>query len=370
MQKKLIAMAVAGLLAAPAFAQTSSVQLYGRVDMGTQGFTNDGKGQTLNQESSNRWGIMGSEDLGNGWRAFFQLENRFFLDTGTQDGTRQWKDKAFVGLGSKTFGDLSMGRVQGAAYSVYGDTFTAFGGDTIAANVSRRGMTVNNWSNAVRYVSPSIYGITLIGTYGLAEGSGSSGVQGSPRYGVAAQMRWGGFASDVVYQKDTTTDAADGSLTTTANGTLVAASAQPFKTLAGTLGYNFGFMQLFGGYAFSRSYALNHNNWIAQNTPGIDAKDAWFESWQVGTKIPLGAGLLQATYGHSQGKYVSATGKFVGAKGQYEESGLSKIGLGYWYNLSKRTILMANFAYLMQDKAFSNAKDDSFGYEFAVRHSF
>ena len=115
MQKKMIALAVAAALTAPvmAFADTgaSSVSLYGVLDLGVAQMTNAGdfaptfvtgavpvgvntagngnaarigtvRGMMNGGESQSRWGIKGSEDLGDGSSAFFQLESAFSLGTG------------------------------------------------------------------------------------------------------------------------------------------------------------------------------------------------------------------------------------------------------------------------------------------------
>jgi predicted porin len=108
MQKKMIALAVAAALAAPAlaFADTgaSSVSLYGVLDLGVAQMTNAGdfspsfvtganptgsnsrlgtvRGMMNGGESQSRWGIKGSEDLGDGSSAFFQLESAFSLGNG------------------------------------------------------------------------------------------------------------------------------------------------------------------------------------------------------------------------------------------------------------------------------------------------
>jgi predicted porin len=111
MQKKMIALAVAAALAAPAlaFADTgaSSVTLYGVLDLGVAQMTNAGdfsptfvtgavptgaqpaaarigtvRGMMNGGESQSRWGIKGTEDLGDGSSAFFQLESAFSLGTG------------------------------------------------------------------------------------------------------------------------------------------------------------------------------------------------------------------------------------------------------------------------------------------------
>lgn len=84
MQKKLIALAVAGLVSGGAFAQ-SNVTLYGIVDagieIGNSGFGSKTRIQT-GQSAGNRLGFKGEEALGGGTSAMFQLETGFALDNG------------------------------------------------------------------------------------------------------------------------------------------------------------------------------------------------------------------------------------------------------------------------------------------------
>ena len=89
MQKNLIALAVAGLAALPAFAQ-SNVTVYGLVDMGYK-WSGDNMDDRVSSRSAldsgmsagSRLGFKGTEDLGNGMKAGFVLEQGLNLDTGT-----------------------------------------------------------------------------------------------------------------------------------------------------------------------------------------------------------------------------------------------------------------------------------------------
>ena len=89
MQKKIVALAVAGLSTA-AFAQTN-VTIYGVADVSGQGFSasqgkavNDASGNVFAMQSnSSLIGFKGTEDLGNGLKALFQAESALNL-TGNQ----------------------------------------------------------------------------------------------------------------------------------------------------------------------------------------------------------------------------------------------------------------------------------------------
>lgn len=88
MQKKLMAIAVAGALAAPAigaFAQTSTVNIYGSVRQEWSHIDEGGtrtRYERLENPGSSYWGLRGEEKLGRGLTAWFQVESTFPGDGG------------------------------------------------------------------------------------------------------------------------------------------------------------------------------------------------------------------------------------------------------------------------------------------------
>ena len=120
MKKSLLALAVLGAFAGAASAQ-SSVTLYGLVDMGvmrtssgTSNAANDGVGNrgewNLKQGAASRLGVRGTEDLGGGLKANFQIEHRFNPDTGTQTNANVfWHGRSYVSLSSNV-GTVYLGR--------------------------------------------------------------------------------------------------------------------------------------------------------------------------------------------------------------------------------------------------------------------
>ncbi|MDG0027317.1 porin [Trinickia sp. Y13] len=118
MKKTLITLAALSTFAGIAKAQ-STVTLYGIADAGvlyTSNVNTPKGGKSLWQlasgnASGSRWGFKGSEDLGGGLKAIFQLENGFGINNGTfGQGGRLFGRQAFVGLSSAEFGALTMGR--------------------------------------------------------------------------------------------------------------------------------------------------------------------------------------------------------------------------------------------------------------------
>lgn len=119
MQKKLLTMAVAGALAAPvaAFAQ---VTVYGSIDTGIkyQGkvLTTTGDDSKLSVDpqikKTNRWGLKGSDDLGGGLMANFNLEGGFLSDNGagpSAGGGLDFARRAVLGF-SKGGNSVDLGR--------------------------------------------------------------------------------------------------------------------------------------------------------------------------------------------------------------------------------------------------------------------
>src|SRR6476619_8393261 len=87
MNKKLVAVAIAGLLAAPlAQAQTANVTLYGRINIDME-FVNGRLSNNTNPNvyrvasNSSRFGLRGTESLGGGLNAIFQIESSINGDT-------------------------------------------------------------------------------------------------------------------------------------------------------------------------------------------------------------------------------------------------------------------------------------------------
>ncbi|WP_120970662.1 porin [Comamonas sp. lk] len=128
--KKAVALAVLGVTAPLAFAQ-SSVQLYGIVDAAVRHTTNQGANKSGLTEmigggmSQSRWGINVTEDLGGGLSAIANLEARFLTDSGVSASTNFFQ-QSWVGLRSKSFGQITMGRQYNMLFDVVTSTYSSF----------------------------------------------------------------------------------------------------------------------------------------------------------------------------------------------------------------------------------------------------
>ncbi|HYS68193.1 MAG TPA: porin [Paraburkholderia sp.] len=165
----------------------SSVTLYGLIDESIQFAHNtvDASGKNSNQVSmaggnlqGNRWGLKGTEDLGGGLKAIFQLENGFDINTGKLgQGGKMFGRQAYVGVTHDAYGTLTLGRqydpvvdlVQPlTADNYFGSTFTTPGDVDNNDNSSRT-------NNAIKYTSPVWGGFQFEGMYALGGVAGQTG---------------------------------------------------------------------------------------------------------------------------------------------------------------------------------------------------
>jgi predicted porin len=219
MKKSLIAFAVLGAFASVASAQ-SSVVLYGVVDLNTTYLSNQtttgGKKISMDSSglSSSRWGFKGSEDLGNGLKANFQLESSLNADTGTAGSL--FDRIATVGL-SGSLGTVNAGRQTNLAYDtliqvdpigvahvgtnpniVFGalnntSLYGPFGTSVGASSATRQ-------NNSIKYAAPSVLGgIVFSGMYGFGEKAGDA--QASSYMGTSAAFSEGGLTAVFSYSQ-------------------------------------------------------------------------------------------------------------------------------------------------------------------------
>ncbi|MHB1411037.1 MAG: porin [Acidovorax defluvii] len=126
-----VALASSFACAQTASAPTSSVQLWGIVDMAYRHTNNEGAAKdSLSQMigggmSQSRWGINVEEDLGGGSKALVTLENRFDADSGTPAAYSPFFQLAHVGL-QGSYGRLTVGRQWNVLFDVVTSTYASF----------------------------------------------------------------------------------------------------------------------------------------------------------------------------------------------------------------------------------------------------
>jgi len=236
-----------GVTSVQAMAQ-SSVTLYGVTDEAIQYGSNVGGGSQVAAESGtmsgSRWGVKGAEDLGSGLKAIFQLENGFNLSNGALgNGGREFGRQAFVGLTSKQYGTLTLGR----QYDPLTDLEQGITGDGVfGAFFTTPGDADNNdnslrFNNVVKYLSPSFAGLQFEGMYALGGVAGDATAGSAWGGAVAYSMSGLNLAGGYLYTKNNSTAPTsggfvnDGSLVTEGFGV----NAGSFQTAHAAASYTF-----------------------------------------------------------------------------------------------------------------------------------
>lgn len=133
-KRGVLVIALAALSGGAVHAATNSVTLYGVLDTGlaferrhnnADDSSHSQVGMRDGTQSGSRWGLRGVEDLGNGYSAVFRLESGFHPSNGTQGQGRLFGRWAYLGLVGG-FGELRAGRQQLLSDS-WGDISSPFG---------------------------------------------------------------------------------------------------------------------------------------------------------------------------------------------------------------------------------------------------
>ena len=328
MQKKTLALAVACLAAAPAFAQ-SNVTIYGRADYGlmsrtgSSGATPDFNGKTefaSGIQGATRIGFRGSEDLGNGLKAIFELEYGTALDQGTTTSTQWGNRHSWVGLGGN-FGTVIGGRIDGLRYNAMFSKYDPFGVVTLG-NFAQMTPQVDRYDNAVMYISPNLKGLTATAVFSTqARGQENAGNRGDNRLlGAMLGYENGPLSLGASYEYYWTQGAPDNKLW--------------FATFAAA--YDFGVVKVSALYDKIQS---DDGNTLVK---GQDQN-----SWLVGVKAPVAKNIdVRAMYGQTY--YDEYKGKDA------NDLDASKWGVGADYRLSKRTNFYADYGSIHNDSNAMN----------------
>ena len=211
MKKTLAAVAVLGAFAGSALA--ADVQLYGIVDTGLAYVHGDADGlgedfdsfsMESGQGSGSRWGIKGTEDLGNGLTVGFILEDGFNSDDGSESGVMFNRESSIFlqgGFGKIAFGRmgaLNNGQSSWAKIGMINAFGTSYGEYT--ARADRVLTTAAQWDNMIAYETPDFAGFKVYAQYGMgnavADYDSEENESSSDRfYAIGATYNNGPFAA-------------------------------------------------------------------------------------------------------------------------------------------------------------------------------
>ena len=414
MKKSLVALAalaVAGVASAQ-----SSVTLFGVVDASISGYSStsrDLNGATflnpfyLNQGSvkvsqrvlansgynSSRIGFRGTEDLGGGLAASFWLEAPISNDDG-QQGIATFARRSTVSL-SGGFGEVRLGRDYTPTF--WNDTvFDPFGTNGVGTNlISSANTPFGNFGTP----AASTGAFTNVGNSNYVRASNSIGYFLPPNLGgFYGQLQYA-FSEKNKYSPGTATPATAntarqgryvGGRFGYANGPLDVAIAYGSSTVGdqyyvGTttkvntlnLGasYDFGPVKLFGELSKAKNKVDYEVEPFLGGRPDVD-----LTGYLLGVTVPVGAGLIRASYSHVKYDFNDPVVLFAPA---VADPKANKLALGYVHNLSKRTALYATIARVSNKNGASLTvggpafiangvftPKTSTGYDFGIRHAF
>ena len=232
MKKRLLALAVLSPLAGAAQAQTS-VTLYGLVDEGVMLNTNNkvtvngvnvGGRQLLVDSVSgtngSRWGLRGSEDLGDGLKTIFTLESGVNVSNGQfGQGNTPFGRQAFVGLSSDRLGTVTLGRQYTSIKDYVGPYgFAITYGGAITEHVANTDDVndVFRLNNTIKYTSPNFNGLVFGGAVSLGGVAGQ--VSQASAYMLGATYNSGPIGVGVGYEFFKNPTATNGILNTNVSG--------------------------------------------------------------------------------------------------------------------------------------------------------
>ncbi|MCE4557203.1 porin [Roseateles cellulosilyticus] len=323
MKKIALVAALAALTAAPAFAQ-SSVTLWGRINTSVESQKIGNADRVGKMENnSSRLGLRGTEDLGGGLKAAFNLEHGFKSDDGTLHtlggaSNMFWSRQANVEL-SGAFGTVRLGTWFPDSYFSTVDRTSNHNHDTgTSSDALFSSFGFDYRTNKIGYFSPTVGGFSVIASARAGEATG-------PRaFDLSANYEVGGLHLAATY-----------------------AEADKFATSNKRKAYTFE-----GDYAFGPFLVTGY--YQREEVDNFRSRDIG----RVSAMYTLGASEF----------HVNVGGTKSGGDGTFKSAGASQWTLGYNYNLSKRTKVYAFYTAI--DQKLPNKQGDFSSLAAGIRHNF
>ena len=356
MKKTLMAVSVAGLFAGAAMA-APQVQVYGLIDTGLSYTHSDADvagtadvdqlRMVSGQEFGTRFGFRGTEDLGNGYKIGFTLENGFNSDTGALTTAGSIFDRE-ANINIQTpYGELRMGRMP-----IFGSVLGANGLfraiDPLFANTTAGFgsgyATASMWtrvSNGISYRTPTFAGLTGYAMYSLKNDSLKNAEESkaeSDRYASVA-LRYQNGGLEAVFVADTTMY---GNARGNADNPDIAAHEDDGMTF--TLGGNYAFdnglkVIAFAQYFKDQELSQRRAGVISTGLNALKTSYGFLDGWgaSIGVNYPMGGGIAKASFNYRDAE-------------NQEDTDFTRwtLAAAYDYPLSKRTSVYAMGGYTQE----------------------
>ncbi len=388
-KKTLIASAILGVVATGALA--AQVEVYGRIDTGFSytknklgvdasitGGTNvppalsdlswSGDDHAFSMDSGNstgsRWGLRGSEDLGNGLKVGFVLESGFDSDTGAlgSSGTifnresTLWLEggfgRVYAGRMSTFLNDAGSTGFYGGLVSPFGTGWGKLAGH--AAVMAGYDTTRNN--NAITYVSPTFAGLTVYAQYAMGSNDNEN-ESTSDRYAALGASYING-PIQVAAVMDYLNKRSAGVIGGVDGGDITELHpyiGEPDDAWTFNLGgaYDFEVAKVYGAVQYFKN-ATDVGGIVSDIYGVVETFDQGDElvdlfhsyvsvdGWgvNIGTDVPLAGGLLKLSAGYMDGEFNNVgglVGDFISQVNPKMDVKAYNIMAGYEYPFSKRT---------------------------------
>lgn len=364
MQKKIIALAIASALTAPAVAMADSVgnvALYGQVNLSVD-VVNDGanpSGSSNNLVSNaSRIGFKGSEDLGGGLTALFQMEKEVDMDNGNAHSGVMFDRNTYLGLASADMGKVLFGR-HDTPYKISTRSLDLFADTAAADNRNRIMKNDARLPNVIAYISPSFGGLTVAAASVFGnEGAGNGAKKGSA-LSLAGMYSAGGIYGTLAYQTVKLGDVAGSDLVGTIPATNTSMSPDDTSKV----------FKLGGGYtmdAFTVNAVVEKattTRVAATGRVAADVGDTTGTNWQIGGKYALSAtDAVKLAYG----KKGDTTDR-----GTKNTDNVKQVTLGYDHSMSSRTTVYALYNKVTDSKVvLTVGNPDPSTVSFGLKHAF
>ena len=290
-----LALAVLALLGSTAAFAQSSVTLYGRVNTSVERVEVGNVNATRMENNSSRFGFKGTEDLGGGLKAGFQLESGFESDTGASSG-------AFFGRQSEVnlsggFGTVRLGNFTPESYYATADYVSMHNHDTGNSSDAFYAYVMPS-ADKIAYRTPSFGGLTVDAAVALHE----QATGGKNAFDLAVNYNLGALALGAGYSKQ-----------------------GDVNQFAGRALYTFGAFTV-GGY-------------IQRDEDAFRANGGKRNTFRLAGAYNLGASEFHVNVGRA-GEYKN-----------FNDSDATQYTLGYNYNLSKRTKVYGYYTRINNSRA-------------------
>ena len=398
MSKKLLALATAAALSAPAAAAEAdgNVTIYGRLNVSLDNVKADGaassaadlKSRNRITSNSSNLGFRGVEPLGNSLKAIFQIESGVQVDTGlssTSTGTLASRNSN-VGLAGD-FGTVFFGNwdtpykvttSSGPIDAFYAEGMSTYvnvlsgNSTTTTTNGANRNTFDRRQNNSLQYWTPTWKGLSGRLGYSANEQRTSNGAtvaQNPNLYSVSGVYAQGPLYLSLAYEQHD-----EFANTATARTDDKGIKFGAAYTFAGATTVGFAYEQLkFGGNVGATGLKKIIPTSYLSAAQLNNAGEAKIESYFLSLKHAIGPHTIRAMYGQDRGLKVDGS--------EVPSSRAKTYAIGYSYSFSKRTDVYAYYTVISNDSNSNNdfanggiggvgGGADPKGISFNIRHVF